>query len=268
MNMNDDDKDMGNITDLRGMAVLDREHDKIGTLEDIYLDEQSGQPAFATVDTGGIFDSKKKFIPMQMAHVEDDGLIVDVDEDKVKDAPSIDADEIINTDQERKLYENYGLNYEMREGGTEQQNSNGSDSRETVGRDTSGPTTDNAMTRSEEELQVHTERRETGKVRLKKYVVTEHVTTTVPVQREEVRIEREPITDENRDAATSGPNLSDEEHEITLTEEVPVVDKKVVSKERIRLDKDVVADQQQVEGDVRKEQIDLQGDTDKDLKNS
>ena len=56
----------------------------------------------------------------------------------------------------------------------------------------SGPTTDDAMTRSEEELRVGTQERETGRVRLRKYVVEDEVTQTVPVKREEVRIEREP----------------------------------------------------------------------------
>ena len=66
--------------------------------------------------------------------------------------------------------------------------------RDTVGRDTSGPTTDDAMTRSEEELRVGKASRESGRARLRNYVVTEQVQQTVPMQREEVRIEREPFT--------------------------------------------------------------------------
>ena len=82
------------------------------------------------------------------------------------------------------------------------------------------------MTRSEEELRVGTERSRAGRVRLRKYVVTEQVTKTVPVSHEEVRIEREPITDENVDAATAGPEISAEEHEVVLHAERPVVDKR------------------------------------------
>jgi uncharacterized protein (TIGR02271 family) len=81
------------------------------------------------------------------------------------------------------------------------------------------------MTRSEEELRVGKAEREAGRARLKKYVVTENVTQTVPVQREEVRLEREPITDANVDPAASGPDISEAEHEVTLTEEQPVVEK-------------------------------------------
>ena len=56
-------------------------------------------------------------------------------------------------------------------------------------------------------------------MRLKKYVVEDEVTETVPVRREEVRVEREPITDANRDAALEGPDISEEEHEVVLHEE-------------------------------------------------
>ena len=113
------------------------------------------------------------------------------------------------------------------------------------------------MTRSEEELAVGTQRRETGRARLRKYVVTEEVQQTVPVQREEVRIEREPITDANVDAATSGAEISEEEHEVVLHAEEPVAEKRVVPKERVRLDKDVETEERTVSDEVRKEQIDV-----------
>jgi uncharacterized protein (TIGR02271 family) len=116
---------------------------------------------------------------------------------------------------------------------------------------------DEAMTRSEEELQVGTETRERGRVRLRKYVTTEQVTQTVPVQREEARVEREPITDANRDAAMAGPDISEAEHEVTLQEEQPVVEKRTVPRERVRLEKDTVTGEEQVADEVRKEQIDL-----------
>ena len=99
------------------------------------------------------------------------------------------------------------------------------------GHDTSGPTTDQAMTRSEEQLKVGTEQVETGRPRLRKHVVTEQQTVTVPVSREEVRVEREPITDANRDQAVAGPDISEEEHEVVLTEERPVVRKEQIETE-------------------------------------
>jgi len=118
--------------------------------------------------------------------------------------------------------------------------------------------TDDAMTRSEEELQVGARERERGRVRLRKYVVTEEVQKTVPVQREEVRVEREPITDANVEAATSGPEITESEHEVTLHEEVPVVEKRTVPKERVRLEKDTVTDEHEVSEQVRQERIETE----------
>ena len=115
------------------------------------------------------------------------------------------------------------------------------------------------MTRSEEELRVGTTERESGKARLRKYVVTEDVEKTVPVRREEVRVEREPITEGNVDDATEGPAISEEEHEVTLHAEEAVVEKRAVPKERVRLDKDVVEEEEQVSETVSKEQIEVDG---------
>ncbi len=95
------------------------------------------------------------------------------------------------------------------------------------------------MTLSEEELRVGTTEREAGRVRLKKYIVEDEVTETVPVRREEVRVEREPITDANRGDALDGPAISEEEHEVVLHEEEVVAEKRTVPKERIRLETDV-----------------------------
>jgi uncharacterized protein (TIGR02271 family) len=128
-----------------------------------------------------------------------------------------------------------------------------------VGEDVSGPTTDNAMTRSEEEVRVGTAQREAGRARLRKYVVTDDVQQTVPVRREEVRIEREPITDANVGDATTGPDISEEEHEVVLHEEEPVVEKRTVPKERVRLDKETVAEEHEVAETRRREEIDVEG---------
>ena len=128
-----------------------------------------------------------------------------------------------------------------------------------VGHDTSGPTTDEAMTRSEEQLRVGTESREAGRARLRKYVTTEQQQVSVPVSREEVRLEREPITDANRGEAYDGPAISEEEHEVVLHAERPVVDTEVVAVERVRLGKETVTDTERVAGEVRKEEIELDG---------
>jgi uncharacterized protein (TIGR02271 family) len=135
----------------------------------------------------------------------------------------------------------------------------------TVGRDTSGPTTDDAMTRSEEQLRVGTQTQEAGRARLRKHVVTEHQQVSVPVTHEEVTLEREPITEANRGAAYDGPAISEEEHEVTLHAERPVVDTEAVAVERVRLGKETVTDRETVGGEVRKEEIELdRGDTVRD----
>jgi uncharacterized protein (TIGR02271 family) len=140
----------------------------------------------------------------------------------------------------------------------------GADAPGTVGRDVSGPTTDDAMTRSEEELRVGTAAHEAGRVRLRKWIETEPVSESVTTRRETARVEREPITDANIDRATDGPELSEEEHEVTLSAEEVVVEKRTVPKERVRLDTDVVEEEQTVSEELRKERIAVEGDVEGD----
>jgi uncharacterized protein (TIGR02271 family) len=232
--------------DWRGREIVGSDGEKIGRLDEIYLDQETETPEWATVNTG-MFGSKRSFLPLQGARPEGEGVLVVVTKEQVKDAPRVDPDGELSHDEEAALYGHYGFHY-----------SNGG--REPVGRDTSGPTTDDAMTRSEEEVRVGTAERERGRARLRKYVVTEQVQQTVPVQREEVRLEREPITDANADDALEGPEISEEEHEMVLHDEEPVVEKRTVPKERVRLEKDTVTDEREVSEEVRKEQIEAEGD--------
>jgi uncharacterized protein (TIGR02271 family) len=242
--------DIDTVRTWQGRALVDRDGDRIGAIDAIYLDDRTGQPEWALVNTG-LFGTKASFVPLTQATPTDHDVRVPYDKQLVKDAPRIDPDGHLSEAEERQLWRHYGLDYDR----TTRRRATG---RDTVGRDVSGPTTDEAMTRSEEELRVGTAQRERGRVRLRKYVTTEQVQQTVPVQREQVRVEREPITDANRDAATSGPELSEAEHEVILREEEPVVEKRVVPKERVRLDKDTTTDQERVAEQVRKEQIDVQ----------
>jgi uncharacterized protein (TIGR02271 family) len=186
-------------------------------------------------------------------------ITVPYGKDQVKSAPDMDPDGELSQEQEAELYSHYGLAYGADRSDTGlPQGQSGEVWDE--GRDTSGPTTDDAMTRSEEELRVGKTTRERGRARLKKYVVTENVTRTVPVQREEVRLEREPITDANVGKATTGPDISEEEHEVVLHEEEPVVEKRTVPKERVRLAKESLTQEKEISEELRKEQIEQQGD--------
>jgi uncharacterized protein (TIGR02271 family) len=117
------------------------------------------------------------------------------------------------------------------------------------------------MTRSEEELRVSTTRGEAGRVRLRKWVETEPVSETITRRREEARVEREPITEANLEHATAGPEISKEEHEMTLMREEAVAEKVTVPRERVRLDKEVIEEQQTISDEVRRERIEVEGDT-------
>jgi uncharacterized protein (TIGR02271 family) len=210
-----------------------------------------------------MFGTKVTFVPLTGATAQDDRLVSRWTKGQVKDAPNAEADGELSQEEESRLYQHYGLSYgedRSSSGLPEGQAQARTDTRTDAGHDTSGPNTDSAMTRSEEEMRVGTRREQAGTARLRKWVETEHVTESVPVQREQVRVEREPITESNRDAATSGPEISEEEHEVTLYEETAVAEKVAVPKERVRLEKDVVTDQEQVEGEIRKERIEVEGD--------
>jgi uncharacterized protein (TIGR02271 family) len=247
------------ILQFRGRELCDRDGDKIGSIEEIYLDADSGEPEWALVNTG-LFGTKSTFVPLRDASEAEGTLRVPVDKGTVKDAPKVDPDGELSQREEAELYRHYDIEYSEARSDTGPPEA-GARGRGTVGRDTSGPTTDRAMTRSEEELRVGKTERETGRARLRKYVVTEEQTKTVPVKREEVRLEREPITDANVGDAMSGPEISDEEHEVVLHKEEPVVEKRAVPKERVRLDKDVEVEERTVSEDVRREEIDVDDDT-------
>jgi uncharacterized protein (TIGR02271 family) len=237
-----------NTTDIQGLEgreVVDRDGQKIGTIDQIYVDDSTGAPEFALVKSG-LFGSKSRFVPVRDAVESGGELQVPYSNDQVKDAPSCDPDGHLSEAEESKLYSYYGLAHSDPQAAPEK-----TGRKRTTGRD-------DAMTRSEEELKVGTRKQEAGRVRLRKWVETENVTETVPVKKETARVEREPITDANRDQALSGPDITESEHEVTLTAEEPVVEKRAVPKERVRLEKDVATDQEQVSEEVRKEQIDVE----------
>jgi uncharacterized protein (TIGR02271 family) len=248
---------MTDLSGWRGHDVVDPSGDKIGEIEDIYLDEQTDQPEWLAVRTG-LFGRRVSFVPLAEAQPSGDYVAVPYTKDQVKDAPHADPDAgLLSEAEEARLYEHYGLPY--------------SDIRSDTGLPAGGGTsagyaevagTDDAMTRSEEELRVGTREREAGRARLRKWVETEHVATTVPVTREEVRVEREPITDTNVDQALRGPEISEAEYEVTLREEEAVAGVQAVPQERVRLEKDTVVEEQQVGADVRKERIEAEVDPD------
>ena len=250
------------IKNIQDGKALDSDGDKIGSIGQIYLDDRSGEPAWATVNTG-LFGNSESFIPLHDAQVEGNDVKFPYTKDKVKDAPRVDADQHLDVEQEQELYRYYGVadgsadttrgGYDTSDHDHDPDHDHAVTDRDATDRGTADG--DNTITRSEEQLHVGTETRETGRARLRKYIVTEDVTTTVPVSHEEVRVVREPITAADRGDALSGGDLTEEEHEVTLHAEQPVVQKETVPVERVKLDTETVTGEQEVTEQVRKEQI-------------
>jgi|tagenome__1003787_1003787.scaffolds.fasta_scaffold20214354_2 hypothetical protein len=162
----------------RGRDALGAGGDKVGTIEDIYLDRESGEPEWVAIKTG-LFGGKVSFAPLAEAQADGDAIQLPYDKAQIKDAPRVEADGELSTAEEAELYRHYGRSYEAGDTGDRH--------------DTSGPTTDSAMTRSEEELRVGTAERETGRARLRKHAVVENVETSVPV-----RLEKETVAEEQQ----------------------------------------------------------------------
>jgi uncharacterized protein (TIGR02271 family) len=259
--------------------VVSQDGKKIGSIGQIFTDDRTGEPEWVTASTG-LFGSGESFVPLSQATVTGNDVQVPYTKDQVKDAPhSDDKDGYLTVEQESALYAHYGLEDTT----TDQADLYGNPpvydqdaptgpavtgeyaetetGRSTEGHDTSGANTDDAMTRSEEQLHVGTRQTEAGKARLRKYIVTEQETRSVPVSHDEVTITREPITEANRGDALSGGDLTEEEHEVVLHEDKVVVDKEAVPVERIKLGTEEVTEQQTVTEDVRKEQIEFEDDT-------
>jgi uncharacterized protein (TIGR02271 family) len=245
-----------------GRNAVDLEGNKVGKIGQVYLDDRTGQPMWVTVSTG-LFGNRQSFAPIAGSAFDGDDVRLAVSKDTIRDAPNVDDDEHVSGDEQNALYEYYGDTITSRSADGPETGRAGLGDREeeryaagTAGYESGQTTGDDAMTRSEERLNVGKETVEAGRARLRKHVVTENVTRTVPVSHEEVRLEREPITEANRDAAVSGEPISEDEHEVTLQAERPVVEKETVPVERVRLATDTVTEDAQVSDSVRKEQID------------
>jgi len=242
--------------DLIGRQAYDTAGEKIGKVGQVYLDERSGAPSWATVNTG-LLGMKESFVPLDGADMKGDGVALGVKKESVKDAPHAgQTAERLSGHEEDELRRHYfggnggsagrdsGSDHEARSG-----NAAGHQARDGRHGDHDG-----SMTRSEERLRVGTESEETGRVRLRKYVVTEEQNVTVPVSHEEVRIEREPIAEGTH---TGDAKIGEATDEVTLHAERPVVDKTTEAVEKVRLDTRTVTEDQTVSGKVRKEQVEV-----------
>jgi uncharacterized protein (TIGR02271 family) len=231
---------------------------KVGRIGHIYLDDQTGQPEWATVNTG-FFGTSESLVPLQGAQRVSAGLAVPFPKEQIKDAPSVDpSDGHLEEEAEAELYRYYGLAY------SESRSDSGlPDEVPAAGvtePDIAAQRDDEGLVRSEEQLHVGKEQVHRGTARLRKYVVTEEQNVSVPVQREQVRLETEPLTGEDQ---RLGDEISEGVTEVTLSEERPVVHTETVAKERVGLVKEVQEEQHTVSEDVRKEQIEAEGEIDR-----
>ena len=308
----------------QGANVLSGDGEKIGSIGQVFVDNEAGQPSWVTVRTG-LFGMSESFVPLEGARLEGNDIVVPYNKNQVKDAPRIDADRPLEPAEEDRLYQHYrvgtGGTYTNADtadaASTTRQDTTGTDRTETrdatgtagygatdadraqtrdatgtagygtatsttdaatppttrqdaagtdrtgthdatgtAGYGTTAPAADAARAAStpQDTGTDRTETRDTtGRGRLRKYVTTETVTRTVPVQREEVRIEREPIAEEDRGEVSNRPDSDDE---VILHEERVIVTKETVPVERVRIVTETVADEVTIREKVHKEHLD------------
>jgi len=254
----------------QGANVLSGDGEKIGSIGQVFVDNEAGQPSWVTVRTG-LFGMSESFVPLEGARLEGNDIVVPYNKNQVKDAPRIDADRPLEPAEEDRLYQHYrmdsGRTYTDADtadaASATRQDASGTERAETrdatgtAGYGTATPTTDAATPPTTRQDTTGTDRAQTrdatGRGRLRKYVTTETVTRTVPVQREEVRIEREPIAEEDRDEVSNRPASDDE---VILHEERVIVTKETVPVERVRIVTETVADEVTIREKVHKEHFD------------
>jgi len=265
-------------------TVYDPDGDKIGKVDDLFVDEND-QPEYIGVKIG-LLGTSSTLIPWQIVEVRetDSTLIVSADDAHVKDGPTFDDDQDITPEFEREVYSYYGLQQSgsaedrgtysdyygnsgevgpgMREGDTETGEFRGhAEDDEGVSQSAGSDLEDEdelRVQRSEEELAAGTREREAGALRVRKRVRTDREQIEVPTRHEEVSVERVPVEGEATEA-----QIGDDEVVVPVTEEEVVVEKRAVAKEEVRVRKDVVEDTEVVEEDVRREEVEVEDDTER-----
>ncbi|WP_291313981.1 PRC and DUF2382 domain-containing protein [Corynebacterium sp. UBA2622] len=254
--------DYNRIEDLARATAYDVDGDKIGSVKDVYVNDNSGQPDFVSV-SHGMFGGGDSIVPLRGHSLRDGELHLAFPKDRIKDAPDLDENGHLTNEDQEAFYRHYGLE------GTKDVTTYETGRRDVAGVDRDREVRDHdvvdrdrrdntdGIVRSEEQLNVDKERVETGQVRLRKYVVNETETVEVPVEREEVRVTREPITDADR--ANFRGDLGNDEASVTLHEERVNVSKESVPVEKVSLDKDTVRSTERVSEELAKERIETEG---------
>jgi sporulation protein YlmC with PRC-barrel domain len=102
---------MQDVRTWQGNKVMDRSGNSVGKIGDVYFDEQTGRPEWALVHTG-LFGMRHNFVPLNGSQkIDNDTVRVTYDEAKIKKAPSMDVADQLSQQQERQLYEYYGMDW-------------------------------------------------------------------------------------------------------------------------------------------------------------
>ncbi len=239
--------------------VVSSDGEKIGKVGEVYVDDATGQLSWVTVKTG-MFGTHESFVPMDNASVSEDTVTVPYDKAMIKDAPHAEPGAPLSAEQEDELYRYYNIGTTATAAEYTEQAAPAAATPKVTAPKTAKATADadGYMTRSEEQLKVGAQRVEAGRARMRKFVVTEQQSVTVPVSHDEARIVREPLQPGD---SLDGATIGDDSIEVTLMQDKVQVDKQVVGVEKVKLATTTVTEQQQVTGEVRKEQIEMLDDT-------
>ena len=222
----------------RGRPVLSAAGERVGDLEEIYYDNNTGEPEWLGIGTGFIV-TKRVVVPTSGAHLSDDAFRLPYTRAQIESSPEVTGDQI-DEETALALFDHYGIEpppppAPATEGGV-----------------ATGETP--AVTRHEEELLVGKRPVEAGAVRLRKWVETAPVAVDVELQRETVQVRREPI-----DQPVEGAAIGAQEIEVPVQAEAPVVQKQTVAKERIVVEKGVETETQTIEDEIRREHVEVEG---------
>ena len=277
--------DFNRIEDLANATAYDVDGDKVGGVKDVYVNDTTGQPDFVSVNHG-LFGGGDSIVPLRGHSLRDGELHLAFPKERIEDAPDLDENGHLTTEDQDAFYRHYGLEntqdvttYETGNrfaetgaagaagaagagagyaaGERNVETDVDTERRDVVDADRRDVADNGEIVRSEEQLNVSKDRVETGEVRLRKYVVNETENVEVPVEREEVRVVREPITDADR--ANYDGNIGEQEASVTLSEDRVNVSKESVPVEKVSLEKDTVRDTETVSEDVRKERFETDG---------
>ena len=233
---------MTSPADWSGREIADPTGTRYGHLEDVFVGRTTGEPEFGIVRVSHSgAPAKRVAVPLDAASLHGDVITLPFQPSQVMSAPEVHGEvESIPPESGARVRAFFGA------GGTQ----------DTIPIPSVSPEAETVL--SEERLDVTTERRPAERVRLRKQVVTEEVTVTVEVRREELVIEREPIPRDAVGAAEAGAFEDAAETVIVLHAEEPVVGRRVVPVERVRLRRDSVLEKVDLTETVRREQADVE----------